>query len=122
MLASPFRRSPLATLPTDSEVDPRRIHSILLANLRLLIADPGIAERLGWSSSPLTQFRHHSDSGVRLLAVQVLCKQRNISEARRIAMEEEWVGKVDDVDAKVYYGKEMVLGDAGHQAQEIWVD
>ena len=37
-------------------------------------------------------------------------------------MEEEWVGKVDDVDAKVYYGKELVVGDAGHQAQETWVD
>lgn len=37
-------------------------------------------------------------------------------------MEEEWVGKVDEVDAKVYYGKENFAGDAGPESREVWVD
>ena len=37
-------------------------------------------------------------------------------------MEQEWVGKIDEVDAKVYYGQETFAGDAGPQAREVWVD
>ena len=39
-----------------------------------------------------------------------------------MAMEVVWVGKVDDVDAQVYYGQEVVQGEAGPQVKEVWVD
>lgn len=109
-------------LPTDAEIEPRRLHTLLLAYHRLLTADTGLASRLDWSSASLSQFRRHPDAGTRLLAVQVLCKQRGLSEAKRMAMEVGWVGDVSDVDAKIYYGKEVVSTSGISEIQEVWVD
>lgn len=120
LLQSPYRQTPLVGLA--GETESKRIHSLLLAYLRLLNADPRLAERLRWSASPLYRLRQHPDAGVRLLAVQVLSKQQSLSEARRMELEAEWVGRVDEVDAQVLYGHEAVLADGALAVKEVWVD
>lgn len=91
-----------------------RLHDLLIAYNRLLTADPDIAKRNDW---PLDQLhllrRQHSDLGVRLLAVQVLSKQRGWSERKRMEVEAECVGKVDEVDCPVAFGWEWGHDESG---------
>ena len=113
---SPFKTSPLSTVPIDQlpSLDANRLHTLLLAYLRLLTADPHIATRNNWPLEPLHILRtNHCDNGVRLLAVQVLSRQRGWSEVRRIEMESKCVGKVDEVDAQICYGEELVVKQSG---------
>jgi midasin len=113
--ASPFIFSPLANLPLDLLANtPSDLHTVLLAYLRLVSADTAIATRLNWPTAPLHALRtQHSDKGVRLLAIQVLAKQRQWGEEKRMLMEKEWVGEVDKVDADIRYGQRVVLQPAG---------
>jgi len=59
---------------------------------------------------------------VRLLAIQILSKQRGWSEVKRMQMEKEWVGEVKDVRAEVSFGWEVVkLPAGGHEVRRIMV-
>lgn len=86
------------------------------------MADPGIARRLSWTSSPLYALRQHADPGVRLLSVQVLNLQMGLSESKRMELEREWVGDIDDVDARVYFGRQVKPVENGFELEEVWVD
>jgi hypothetical protein len=119
---SPFRRSPLFLLNGQSNLSTERIHDILLAYLRLLTADPNIATRLEWSTTPLLQLRAHADTGVKLLCILVIAKQQELSEEKRMELEREWIGDVKGTDARVFYGKEIVLVDGGCEFRDKWVD
>ncbi|WVR04698.1 hypothetical protein IAU60_001709 [Kwoniella sp. DSM 27419] len=108
---SPFKTSPLSVIP-DAEltsIPAERLHSLLLAYLRLITADPRIATRNAWSITPLHVLRtEHADKGVRLLAIRILSLQRGWNEQKRHSMELEWVGPVDKVDVQILYGWETV--------------
>jgi hypothetical protein len=95
---------------------------VLLAYLRLLTADPNIATRLAWSTTPLLQLRAHADMGVKLLCILVISKQQGLSEEKRMELEKEWIGEVKQTDASVYYGKEVVLVDGGCEFRDNRVD
>lgn len=119
---SPFQRSPLSLLTGQSNLSTERIHNVLLAYLRLLTADPNIATRLEWSTTPLLQLRAHADSGVKLLCILVIAKQQGLSEEKRMELEREWIGDVKGTDARVFYGKEIVLVDGGCEFRDKWID
>jgi midasin len=119
---SPFRHSPLSLLTGQSNLSTERIHSILLAYLRLLTADPNIATRLEWSATPLLQLRAHADTGVKLLCILVIAKQQGLSEEKRMVLEREWIGDVKGTDARVFYGKEITLVDGGCEFRDKWID
>jgi midasin len=108
---SPFRSSPLATLPADlSSISAERLQRLLLAYLRLLTADPALSQRNDWPVAPLHVIRtEHPDLAARLLAVQVLAKHRGWSEEKRTTMEREWVGDVSKVDVPIDFGMEVHL-------------
>ncbi|WVQ98136.1 hypothetical protein IAU59_005258 [Kwoniella sp. CBS 9459] len=126
ILKSPFRSSPLSVIrPAElCTTLPDRLHPLLLSYLRLICADPTIATRNSWSITPLHQLRtEHPDPGVRLLAIQILSKQRGWSEEKRMSMEREWIGKVDQVDAGVMYGWEVsVLPAGGLETHRVMAD
>ncbi|WVF69714.1 hypothetical protein IAT40_004493 [Kwoniella sp. CBS 6097] len=126
ILKSPFRSSPLAVISQAdlSSTPPDRIHPLLLSYLRLISADPAIATRNSWSITPLHQLRtEHPDPGVRLLAIQILAKQRGWSEVKRMSMEREWIGEVDKVDAGIKYGWEVTnLATRGFETTRVMAD
>ncbi|WWD07578.1 hypothetical protein V865_005679 [Kwoniella europaea PYCC6329] len=126
IVQSPFRNSPISTIPlAEIQTAPvERLHSLLLSQLRLITADLRIATRNDWPLSTLHTLRmEHPDRGVRLLAIQILAKQRGWSEEKRMEMEKEWVGEVDKVDANIAYGSEIVkLPGGGYQVRKIVVD
>lgn len=99
--ASPFLPSPLSTLGNDASA--HRVQSLLLAYWRLLVADPGLPQRNNWPTAPLHVLRSHPDAGVRLLAVNVLAKQRGWSEVRRREMEQTSGLKIG-LDAPIVFG------------------
>lgn len=108
---SPFGSSPLSAIPAEDlpSTPAPRLHTLLLVYLRLITADPLIAFRNDWPLSLLHTLRtQHDDRGVRLLAIQILGKQRGWSEVKRMQMEREWVGPVDEVPAEVCYSFEVV--------------
>lgn len=107
----------MASTPTD------RLHTRLLAYLRLLIADPNIAARHAWPNTPLHTLRtQHPDRGARLLAIQILSRQRGWSEVKRMAMEREWVGPVNEAEADILYGWEVEKLELGFGLKRITVD
>ncbi|WWC86817.1 uncharacterized protein L201_001696 [Kwoniella dendrophila CBS 6074] len=126
VLKSPFHLSPISILSgEDFRTTPvERLHSLLLSQLRLMIADPDIAQRHDWPIAPLRALRtEHPDSGIRYLAIQILAKQRKWSEQKRISMERECIGEVDKVDVNIAYGSEVILlPGGGHQVRKVIVD
>ncbi|ODO08666.1 midasin [Cryptococcus wingfieldii CBS 7118] len=126
ILQSPFRASPFSCLGQQNltAVPAPRLHSLLLAYIRLIIVDPFIASRNDWSIIPLHALRtEHPDAGVRLLAIQVLSKQRKWSETKRMEMESAHVGAVEATDVKILFGHTVnVLPQGGFETQEMVVD
>jgi midasin len=62
------------------------------------------------------------DAGVKLLCILVISKQQGLSEEKRMELEREWIGEMNQVDASVHYGKEIVVVDGGCQLQDKWID
>ncbi|WVW78385.1 hypothetical protein I302_100339 [Kwoniella bestiolae CBS 10118] len=125
ILKSPFRSSPISTIPlADLQTTPiERLHSLLLSQLRLLTADPRIAARNDWPLVPLHALRmEHPDRGVRLLAIQILAIQRGWSEEKRIDMEKQWVGEVGKVEAGVNVSKIEKLPGGGYEVRKLVLD
>jgi midasin len=54
--------------------------------------------------------------------VQILSKQKGLSEVTRMELEREWVGEVGQVDAEIHYGMEIVKSAAGCELKERMVD
>jgi midasin len=114
--SSPIISSPLAFVDNETllDTDISRLHTILLAYIRLLTSDPSIATRNEWPIAPLQTLRtQHQDRSVRLLAIYALSKQRQWSEAKRIEMQKQWVGDMSELDVEVRYGMEIVHSQAG---------
>jgi midasin len=57
-----------------------------------------------------------------LLCIQVISKQRALSEEQRMELEKEWIGEVRCTDTPVYYGQEVSLVDGGCELKDKWVD
>ncbi|WWC59552.1 uncharacterized protein I303_102108 [Kwoniella dejecticola CBS 10117] len=126
IMRSPFKVSPISALPA-AEISRQPVdllHSVLLSQVRLLSADPDIAHRNEWPLEPLHRLRiEHEDRGVRLLAIQILAKQRGWSEEERMAVERDCIGEVDKVDANIAYGSEVVrLSGGGFEVKRRIVD
>lgn len=125
LAASSFATSPLSHLANTDlpNTEAARISRLLLAYYRLLVADLSLSKRLTWQHQQLLSLAtSHPDSGVRLLAVQVLAVQMGWSESYRIEREREYVGDVGLVDAPVVYGEELVLEDGQAVLRQVVVD
>jgi midasin len=87
------------------------------------VADPSLSKRLTWQHQPLLSLAtSHPDSGVRLLAVQVLAVQMGWSESYRMERERECVGDVGSVDGPVMFGEELVLENGQAATRQVEVD
>ena len=117
--------SPLTAVMREDlvSIDEHRLHRILITYIRLLTADPLIATRYKWPSTPLHLLRtQHPNSGVRLLATQALSKQRRWSEEKTLDMERKWVGDINKEDAEVAYGFEVEpLTAGGFQLKQVTI-
>ena len=114
---SPFISSPLSGLSHQDllNAEAYRLHDLLIAYNRLLVADRSIASRNSWPLDVLHLLRlQHSDAGVRLLAVQALSKQRDWSETKRMQIERESVGPIDEFDAPIAFGWDVRRLDNGN--------
>lgn len=122
---SPFQASPLAHIQSQEfhNAVTYRLHDLLLAYNRLLIADPNIAKRNEWSLDTLHLLRsQHPDTGVRLLAIQALSRARQWSEQKWMEVELESIGKVDEVDCPVAFGWESIRDDTGVTFKRTIID
>ena len=45
-----------------------------------------------------------------------------MSEEKRMELEREWIGEVNQGDVNVHYGKEIVVVDGGCELRDKWVD
>ncbi|ORY30348.1 hypothetical protein BCR39DRAFT_598381 [Naematelia encephala] len=123
---SPFHSSPLI-LVSELElasIPPYRLHRLLLAYWRILLADPFFGTRHAWQLDSLHLLRRqHPDLGVRLLSIQLLSRLRGWSESKRSDMEKLWVGDMEIVDAQIFAGKQLVITSNGMcEEQDVIVD
>ncbi|KAL7420043.1 AAA ATPase midasin [Cryptotrichosporon argae] len=121
---SPFVAFPLSADPSDqlALIPAPRLHRLLLAYWRLLVADPRLAARLDWPSAPLHALRtSHPDLGVRLLAIRILAKQRDWSETKRMEMERQWVGETESV-VNIVFGRRVKAAQGGFEVENVSVD
>jgi hypothetical protein len=109
IIRSPFREQGLTAicLAVDDcrEVPADRLHLLLLAQIRFLVADPDLSRRHRWRAASLLRLiKAHSDAGVRLLAIHCYARQMALSESGRSEMERRYVGSATEVAAQICYG------------------
>lgn len=119
--------SPLSLVDADnvSSVAPERLHQLMVAYLRLVVADSNISSRLAWSTGPLRRIvQVHPDAGVRLLAVMCLARQLRWGEAKREKMEFQWVGDVQVTEARIAWAYRVArfADRPGFEVQAVVVD
>jgi midasin len=99
----------LLTSPSLTDIESRRLHRLLLAYYRILVANPQLPQHFLWPLSPLSKlfWTPHSDTGVRLLAIRCYAIQSGMSEAEREKLETEILGKICGVDCPIEYGHDI---------------
>lgn len=77
-------------------VSPSRLHRVLLAYYRILVANPELPSWLDWPLEPLSLlfWTPHPDAGVRYLAIRCYALQSGMSELEREKLENTVVGSM----------------------------
>ena len=85
---------------------PSRLHRVLLAYYRILMANPELPSWLDWPLEPLSRiFRTpHSDFGVRYLAIRCYAIQSGMSEIEREKLETAIIGSMVHVECPLEFG------------------
>jgi midasin len=107
----PLHKGPLAFITSSEDVkdlDTLRLHRLLLAYYRILLANQMLPSRLLWPLSALSIlfWTPHPDTGVRLLAIRCYALQSGMSEAEREKLEIEIFGSTWEVDCKIGFGED----------------
>ena len=91
------------------DLDTLRLHRLLLAYYRILIANRLLPSSLSWPLSTLSMlfWTPHPDTGVRLLAIRCYALQSGMSEAEREKLETEVLGPIWEVDCQLHYGEDV---------------
>jgi midasin len=96
---------PLGLIPDVLSAAAERLHPLLLAYYRILIANQPLPNRLLWPLHHLASlFRApHADPGVRWLAIRCYCLHTGTSEADRERLETEKIGSISEADCPIIY-------------------
>jgi midasin len=96
---------PLSLVPDVISAPAERLHPILLAYYRILIANRPLPKNLLWPLHHLSSlFRMpHADAGVRWLAIRCYALHTGMSEADREKLENEVVGSIEEIDIPIFY-------------------
>ena len=100
---------PLSTIFMSVSPDtapPSRLHRVLLAYYRILMANPELPSWLDWPLEPLSRifWTPHPDLGVRYLAVRCYAMQSGMSEAEREKLETTLIGSMARVECPLEFG------------------
>ena len=87
---------------------PSRLHCILLAYYRILMANPELPIWLDWPLEPLSRlfWAPHADLGVRYLAIRCYAMQSGMCEAEREKLENTLIGSMAHVECPLEYGQD----------------
>jgi midasin len=87
-------------------VPPSRLHRVLLAYYRILMANPELPRLLDWPLGPLSRlfWAPHPDPGVRYLAIRCYALQSGMSEAEREKLENALIGSMAHAECPLEFG------------------
>jgi midasin len=93
------------SLENIASLDSRRLHTLLIAYYRILMANRNLPEELSWSLYHLLAIfqEPHPDAGVRFLAIRCYGLQKRMLEVDRNKLERESVGDVVESDVPILY-------------------
>jgi midasin len=85
---------------------PSRLHRVLLAYYRILMANPELPNWLNWPLEPLSRlfWTPHPDIGVRYLAIRCYAMQSGMSEAEREKLVNTLIGSMNHVECPLEFG------------------
>lgn len=88
---------------------PCRLHRVLLAYYRILMANPELPSWLDWPLEPLSRifWTPHPDFGVRYLAIRCYAMQSGMSEAEREKLETTLIGTMPHVECPLEFGLDL---------------
>ncbi|KAI9443340.1 midasin [Lactarius indigo] len=95
----------LGSAPLEA-VSPSRLHRLLLAYYRILVANPELPNWLDWPLEPLAGlfWTPHPDAGVRYLAIRCYALQSGMSELEREKLENSLVGSMATAECPLEFG------------------
>ena len=107
-----MQKGPLAFISLSDggkDVNTLRLHRLLLAYYRILLANRILPNSLSWPLPALSVlfWTPHPDSGVRLLAIRCYALQSGMSEAEREKLEIDILGPIGVVDCQIAYIDDM---------------
>ena len=99
---------PLSAIPLDT-VPPSRLHRILLAYYRILMANPELPNWFNWPLEPLSRllWAPHPDLGVRYLAIRCYAMQSGMCEAEREKLENILIGSMAHTECLLEIGQDL---------------
>jgi len=118
-----FQNGPLAFLLASQnlkDIDVPRLHRLLLAYYRILLASRQLPHNLLWPLSPLSKlfWTPHLDTGVQLLAIRCYAMQSGMGEAEREKLETEILGEACGIDCQIGYGENI---DGSSSDMDGWI-
>jgi midasin len=83
-----------------------RLHRLLLAYYRILMANPNLPTLFDWPLEPLSRlfWEPHPDPGVRYLAIRCYALQSRMSEVEREKLEKSLIGSMDHAECPLEFG------------------
>lgn len=86
-----------------------RLHRVLLAYYRILMANPELPNWLDWPLDPLSRliWTPHPDPGVRYLAIRCYAMQSGMSEAEREKLENTLIGSKAHIECPLEFGLDL---------------
>ncbi len=102
-LSTAFGSAPLEA------VSPFRLHRVLLAYYRILVANPELPSWLDWPLEPLSRlfWTPYPDAGVRYLAIRCYALQSGMSELEREKLENTLVGSIATAECPLEFGVDV---------------
>jgi midasin len=93
------------SVPLETVSSPR-LHRLLLAYYRILMANPDLPSLFDWPLEPLSRlfWEPHPDPGVRYLAVRCYALQSGMSEVEREKLEKSLIGSMDHAECPLEFG------------------
>ncbi|KAH9179366.1 midasin [Lactarius sanguifluus] len=98
----------LGSAPLEA-VSPSRLHRLLLAYYRILVANPELPNWLDWPLEPFSGlfWTPHPDAGVRYLAIRCYALQSGMSELEREKLENALVGSMATAECPLEFGADV---------------
>jgi midasin len=101
--------SAISTCGPPEAAPPSRLHRVLLAYYRILMANPELPNWLDWPLESLSRlfWAPHPDLGVRYLAIRCYAMQSGMGEAEREKLENTLIGTRANAECPLEYGLDL---------------